>query len=96
MPPAATEGRRTTRRVFVIAGVLLLVLLGGCAALVAVVGPRVLASVTAPVEVANDYLDAARTGAELDPFVCRSGAAVHGDVARCQGQCLHQVEIDGS
>ena len=95
-PPAVDRGSRpTTRRVVLIAGLLLLVLLGGCAGLVAVVAPRVLEGVTAPVDVANGYLDAARSGAALAPFACRAGERPHPEVPRSQGQYLSSVEIDG-
>ena len=96
-PPAAPipPSRRTTRRVLLIAGLLLLLLVGGCAGLAAVVVPRVLDSVTAPIDVANDYLDAARAGGELAPFACRSGDRPHPELPGSQGQYLSTVEIDG-
>jgi len=95
-PPAVDRGsRRTTRRVVLIVGVLLVLLLGGCAGLLAVVAPRVLDSVTAPVDVANGYLDAARAGAALAPFACRAGDRPPPEVPRSQGQYLSSVEIDG-
>ena len=87
--------RRTTRRALLVAGVLLVVLLGGCAALVAIVVPRALEHVTAPVDVANAYLDAARSGASLAPFACRPDDPPHPEVLRSQGQYLNTVEVDG-
>ena len=93
--PPAPPSRRTTRRVVLIAGLLLLLLVGGCAGLAAVVVPRVLDSVTAPIDVANDYLDAARAGGELAPFACHSGDRPHPELPDSQGQYLSTVEIDG-
>ena len=74
---------------------LLVVLVGGCAALVAVLAPRALESVTAPVDVANGYLDAARSGAALAPFTCRPDDPPPPEVPRSQAQYLNTVEVDG-
>ena len=74
---------------------LLVVLVGGCAGLVAVVAPRALELVTAPVDVANGYLDAARSGAALAPSACRPDDPPHPEVPRSQAQYLNTVEVDG-
>lgn len=96
MPSPAGDGgsRRNTRRVLLIAGLLLMLLIGGCAGLAAVVVPRVLDGVTAPIDVANDYLDAARAGSELAPFACRPGDHPHPELPGAQGQYLSSVEIN--
>ncbi len=78
-----------------IAGVLLVVLVGGCAGLAAVLVPRALDGVTAPFDVANGYLDAARAGTELAPFACRPDEAPHPEVPGSVRQNLTSVEIDG-
>jgi len=94
-PGGEGDSRRTTRRALLVAGLLLLLLLGGCAGLAAVLVPRAIEGITAPIDVANGYLDAVRGGTDLVPYACRPDEPPHPELAASQGQYLNSAEIDG-
>jgi hypothetical protein len=75
-----------------------LLVLGGCGALVTVAGVRLMGSMTAPVDVANEFLDAARSGDDVAPYLC--GDASPGDVppelANSEGQRLTEVHVSNN
>lgn len=63
--------------------------------LVAVGGLRAFQSLSAPIDVANLYLDAARSGGDLDRSACRPDDPPRPEVAASQAQELDGVEITG-
>lgn len=74
---------------------MLLLLLGGCGTLVTVGAMRAFQGFTAPIDVANDYLDAARAGTDLTPYACRPDEPPRPEVVTSREQNLNSVEIDG-
>lgn len=95
-PPGAgdPQRRRTTRRVLITIVVLLVLLAGGCGVLAATVGLRAVEGLSAPVDVANDYLDAGRSGQDLAPHACSPDEAPRDEVVTSRGQQLGSVEIN--
>lgn len=78
-------------------GIVLLVLLGGCASIVAVVANSgLLDSFRGPMDTANAYLDAARTSTGVNPHACRADAPVDDAVRRSQGQRLNEVNVQNN
>jgi len=75
--------------------VLVILLAGGCGVLVATLGVRAVDAVTAPLDVANAYLDAARSGGDLSPHACSPEDPPLDEVVSSRGQQLRSVEISG-
>jgi len=79
--------------VWVILAIVLLVLLGGCAALGVTLVSRFADAVRGPVDVANSYLDAARTSERVDEWACQPGRAIPDRLEHSQRQQLRNVEV---
>ncbi len=99
-PPAAAgqpppPPKRSNRRRWIIAGLVLLLVLGGCGALAATGAVRAFRGMTAPIDVANDYLDAARGGDDVTRYPCDPTMATDPAVSASTGQNLHSVSMSG-
>ena len=92
--PTGASGKRRWRS-WLIIGLVALLLLGGCGVLVTIGGLRAFRSVTAPIDVANAYLDAARAGADLTATACRPEQPPWEPVTSSRSQSLTNVEISG-
>lgn len=71
----------------------MVLLLGGCGALLTVGGLRAFQSLTVPIDVANNYLDAARTDGDLAASACRPDEPPGPDLTSSLGQNLTHVNI---
>lgn len=74
---------------------ILLLILGGCGALATTGALRTFRGMTAPIDVANDYLDAARGGAVAGRHTCDGALDTDPAVTASTGQNLHSVSISG-
>lgn len=94
-PPPEPEAPRRRRRwvVFLIVGLLVL---GGCGAAATYAGMRFMGSMSAPVDVANDLLDAARTGGDTAGHLCGDAAEVDPRLASSEGQRLTSVHVSNN
>lgn len=72
-----------------------LLVVGGCSALLVVGGSRLLSVATAPVDVANDYLDTARVGGDVTGLACGADPPLREELATTAGQMLRSVEVTG-
>lgn len=93
-PPSARRSRGSWR-VWATVGVLLVLVVGGCGTVAVLGGMRAFDALTAPMDVANDYLDAARSGGPLAPHACRPDDPARPEVVASRSQRLTSVEIDG-
>lgn len=93
-PPAGAPGKRRWRLWLAIALVALL-LLGGCGVLAGFGGVRAFQSLTAPIDVANIYLDAARSGGDLAASACHPDDLPGSEVVTSRSQNLTSVDISG-
>lgn len=94
-PPPPAPPKRSNRRRWIIAGLILLLILGGCGALAATGAVRTFRGMTAPIDVANDYLDAARGGGDAGRYSCDDAMGTDPTVSASTGQNLHSVSIGG-
>ena len=91
--PAPSSAGRRSWRFWLVLALLAVLLLGGCGVLVTVGGLRAFESLSAPIDVANIYLDAARTGGDLTDSACRPDDPPHPATASSLAQNLTSVDI---
>lgn len=74
-------------------GVLLLLLLGGCGVFAVTAVSGFIGRMSAPVDVANEYVDAARDGNDVTPYTCEPDVGVDPELADSRAQNLVGVDI---
>lgn len=94
-PHPATPPKGSNRRRWIIIGAILILLLGGCGALAVTGAIRGFQAMTAPVDVANDYLDAAREEGDTTPHTCGADVPPPAGVVASTSQDLTDVSISG-
>ncbi len=94
-PPAYPVSRRTRKSTWIWVGVGLLLLLTGCGVFAVAAVSGFVGRMTAPVDVANEYLEAARTTADVAPYACEDAPPVDPEVADSRTQYLGDVTLSG-
>lgn len=93
-PPPRSGGGRIV--LMVVVGVVVVV--AGCGALLYVGGSRLVGAARAPVDTANEFLDALRAGDDPGAHLCdgRDRLEATGDLAASEGQNLSSVHISNN